>query len=141
MSGTQVLTPSDDIRPLVHRLLWLQVAVGAAAALVGFAFWGRYVAVSALAGALIGVIANLYMTLRGLRPASTARNALGRLYVGQMVKMVVSVTLLYVAATRLPHVSVPALMIGFIATLMLVWFIPFASVARVRRRDHENERS
>ena len=99
---------SDDLRPLVQRLSGLQAGVGAAAALVGLAFWGRNVAISALAGGFIGVIANLYLTLRGLRPASTAASALGRLYFGQFVKMVVSVVLLYVAATRLPHVSVQA---------------------------------
>src|SRR5580704_4516643 len=112
LSGTQVQTPSDDIRPLGHRVLWLQVGSGLAVALVTLGFWGRDLAVSALAGALIGVIANLYMTLRGLRPVSTARSALGRLYFGQLVKMIVSVALLYVAVTCLPHVSVPALLIG-----------------------------
>ena len=101
-------------------------------------------AISVLAGALIGVIANLYMTLRGLRPANTARSALGRLYFGQMVKMVVSVVLLYVAATELPlvvreprQVVVPPLLIGFIATLAVVWLMPFASAARLRRREQE----
>lgn len=129
---------------LARRLLWLQVGVGAAAALVAWAFWGRNNAISVLAGALIGVIANLYLTLRGLRPASTARGALGRLYFGQFVKMVVSVVLLYAAAKQLPLVVkepmqlvVPPLLIGFVATLVVVWFIPFASAARMRRRDGE----
>lgn len=132
-----VPSPKDNLQPLARRLLWLQAGVGAVAALVGLAVWGRNVAISALAGALIGLVANLYLTLRGLRPAGSARSALGRLYFGQFVKMVVSVGLLYLAATRLPHVSVQALLIGFIATLAVVWFIPFASAARARRRDGE----
>jgi F0F1-type ATP synthase assembly protein I len=138
-----VPSPEDNAQ-LARRLLWLQAGVGAAAALVAWAFWGRSVAISVLAGALIGVIANLYMTLRGLRPASTARSALGRLYLGQFVKMVVSVVLLYVAARELPRLVnepmqlvVPPLLIGFIATLVVVWFIPFVSAARMRRREDE----
>ena len=137
-------SPEDNAQALGRRLLWLQAGASCAAALVAWAFWGRNVAVSTLAGALIGVIANLYMTLRGLRPASTARSALGRLYFGQMVKMVVSVALLYVAAKQLPlvikeptAVVVPPLIIGFMVTLVVVWFIPFASAARMRRREGE----
>jgi F0F1-type ATP synthase assembly protein I len=137
-----VPSPEDKLQLLVRRLLWLQAGVGVAAALVARAFWGRNDAISVLAGALIGVIANLYMTLQGLRPASTARSALGRLYFGQFVKMVVSVVLLYVAARELPLVVkepvqlvVPPLLIGFVATLVVVWFIPFASAARMRRRE------
>jgi ATP synthase protein I len=134
-----VATPRDDFRPLAHRLLWLQTGVAVLAAIVGLAFWGRNVAISALVGGLIGVIANLYLTFRGLQPASTPQGALGRLYVGQFVKMVVSLALLYLAATRLPRVSVPALLTGFIATLVVVWFAPFASAARARRPDSGND--
>ncbi len=133
------------MQPLARRLLWLQAGVGAAAALVAWAFWDRNIAISVLAGALIGVIANLYMTLQGLRPASTARRALGRLYFGQFVKMVVSVVLLVVAANELPRMVkeptqlvVPPLLIGFIATLVVVWVIPFASAARMRRRGSKS---
>lgn len=129
---------------LARRLLWLQVGMSAAAALVAWVLRGRSTAISVLAGALIGVIANLYMTLRGLRPASTARSALGRLYFGQFVKMVVSVGLLYVAAKELPRIVqepmqavVPPLLIGFVATLVVVWFIPFASAARMSRRKSD----
>ena len=141
-----VPSPEDKLQSLARRLLWLQAGVGAAAALVAWAFWSRDVAISVLAGALIGVIANLYMTLRGLRPASTARSALGRLYLGQFVKMVASVVLLVVAANELPRVLkeptqlvVPPLLIGFVATLAVVWVIPFASAARMRRRERETE--
>ncbi len=127
--------PRDDNRLLARRLLWLQAGAGLAATGVGLAFWGHSVGISALAGAFIGVVANLYMTLRGLRPARTPRGALGRLYFGQLVKMAVGVALLVVAVKYLPHVSVAALMLGFIATLVVVWFVPFASVARARRGD------
>ena len=120
MSGTQVATRRDELRPLAHRLLWMQAGAAVLAGIVGLAFWGRNVAISALVGGLIGVIANLYLTFRGLQPASTPQGALGRLYVGQFVKMVVSVALLYLAVTRLPRVSMPALLCGFFATLVIV---------------------
>jgi F0F1-type ATP synthase assembly protein I len=135
-----VPSPEDNAQPLARRLLWLQAGAGAAAALVAWALRGRNTAISVLAGALIGVIANLYMTLQGLRPADSARSALGRLYFGQFVKMVVSVVLLYVAAQELPRLLrepmqqvVPPLLIGFVATLVVVWLIPFALAVRMRR--------
>ena len=56
--------------------------------------------------------------------------------------MVASVVLLVVAANELPRVLkeptqlvVPPLLIGFIATLVVVWVVPFASAARMRRRE------
>ncbi len=55
-------------------------------------------ALSALAGGLIGLIANACMTLTALRSTASAAGALGRLMVGQMVKVVLTVGLLLIVA-------------------------------------------
>jgi F0F1-type ATP synthase assembly protein I len=131
LSGSQVPTSSDaEIRRLAHRVLLLQTVVGLAVALVCLVFWGRNAFISALAGAFTGVIANLYMTLRALQPARTPQAALGRMYFGQLIKVVVSVALFVVAFRYLPHVVWPALLVAYLATLVVSWSVPFASLRR-----------
>lgn len=125
-------TSSDsDIRPLASRILLVQTGAGAAVALVCLLVWGRYAWASALAGAGTGVIANMYMTFKALQPARTPGRALGQLYLGQLVKLGLTVALL-MAAARMPHVSWPALLIAYLATLVVFWWVPFASAPRTR---------
>ena len=71
----------DDIRPVAARILLTQVGMGGVVALACWLVWGARAGSSALAGAAIGVIANLYMTSTALKPALSARGALARLYV------------------------------------------------------------
>ena len=122
----------SDIRPLASRILLVQTGAGAAVALVCLLVWGRYACRSALAGALTGVVANMYMTFKALQPARTPRRALGQLYLGQLVKVALTVAL-FVLAARMPHVSWPALLIGYLATLVVFWWVPFASAPCTRR--------
>ena len=124
-------TSSDSqIRRLAHWVLLLQTVVGLAVALVCLVFWGRSAFISALAGAFTGVIANLYMTLRALQPARTPQGALGRLYFGQLIKVVVSLALFVLAFRYLPHVVWPALLVAYLAILVVSWSLPFASMRR-----------
>jgi ATP synthase protein I len=127
-----VPTSSDtDIRPLASRILLVQTGAGAAVALVCLLVWGRYAFVSALAGAGTGLVANLYMTFKALQPARTPRRALGQLYLGQLVKVGLTVALFMLAA-HLPHLSWPALLIAYLATLVVFWGVPFAAAPRTR---------
>jgi ATP synthase protein I len=127
-----VPTSSDsDIRPLASRILLVQTGAGAAVALVCLLVWGRYAFVSALAGAGTGLVANLYMTFKALQPARTPRRALGQLYLGQLVKVGLTVALFMLAA-RLPHLVWPALLIAYLATLVVFWWVPFAAAPRTR---------
>jgi len=127
-------TGSDsDIRPLASRILLVQTGAGATVALVCLLVWGRYAFVSALAGAGTGLVANLYMTFKALQPARTPRRALGQLYLGQLVKVGLTVALFMLAA-RLPHVSWPALLIAYLATLVVFWWVPFSAASRTRMR-------
>ncbi len=125
-------TSSDsDIRPLASRILLVQTGAGAAVALVCLLVWGRFACFSALAGALTGVVANMYMTFKALQPARTPGRALGQLYLGQLVKVALTVAL-FVLAARMPQVSWPALLSAYLATLVVFWWVPFAAVPRTR---------
>ena len=132
-SGSHAVpTSSDsDIRPLASRILLVQTGAGAAVALVCLLVWGRYACFSALAGASTGVTANLYMTFKALRPARTPRRALGQLYLGQLVKVALTVAL-FMLASRMPHVSWTALLSAYLATLVVFWWVPFAAAPRTR---------
>jgi ATP synthase protein I len=121
----------SDIRPLASRILLVQTGAGAAVALVCLLVWGRYACVSALAGAGTGVAANLYMTFKALQPARTPRRALGQLYLGQLVKVGLTVALFMLAA-RLPHLVWPALLIAYAATLVVFWWVPMIAAPRMR---------
>jgi len=70
------------------------------------------------------VIANLYMTLKALKPAATPGGALGRIYMGQLVKVAITVGL-FMAAARVRGLSWPALLIGYLSTLIVFWWVPF----------------
>lgn len=122
-------TSSDaDIRPVAARILLTQIGVGVVIALACLG-WGSRAGVSALAGAAIGVIANLYMTLTALRPARTPHGALGRLYLGQLIKVVLTVGLL-IAVAHVTRVIWPALLAAYAATLVVFWWVPFVSGRR-----------
>jgi ATP synthase protein I len=129
-----VPTSSDsDIRPLGVRILLVQTSAGATVALVCLLVWGRYACMSALAGAGTGIIANMYMTFRALQPARTPRRALGQLYLGQLVKVGLTVALFMLAA-RMPQVSWAALLAAYLATLVVFWWVPFTAASRTRPR-------
>lgn len=119
----------SDIRPIAVRILAWQAGIGVVIAAVCLALWGRHAGVSALAGAAIGIVANLYMTLKALRPKRSARAALGALYMGQLVKVALTVAL-FVTAARLPGLVWPALLVAYIATLVVFWWVPFRMAPR-----------
>ena len=115
---------NNDIGPLAVRILQWQTGVALAAAAVAALGWGRRAGLSALAGGAIGLIANLCMTLRSLRPTDSAGGALGRVLMGQMVKVAITVGL-FVAAARVSGLVWPAMLIGYVATLVVFWWVPF----------------
>jgi F0F1-type ATP synthase assembly protein I len=123
--------PSADtvIRPLAARILRVQFAVALGAGLIGWLGYGRDAGLSALGGGLIGVIANLYMTFNALRPSTTATGALGRLLFGQLVKVGLTVAM-FVAAARMPGLIWPALLVSYLATLVVFWWVPLRAGRR-----------
>jgi F0F1-type ATP synthase assembly protein I len=120
-----------DARRLAYRVLLLQVLVGLVAALVCLV-WGHKGFTSALTGAVTGVIANLYMTFRAVSPARSPQAALGRLYLGQFIKVVVTLGLFGVALLlyRRDQLMLGALLAGYVAVLVVSWTVPFVSLRR-----------
>lgn len=124
------LNSNNDIGRLAVRILQSQAGVAAAAAVVAGLGWGWHAGLSALAGGAIGLIANLYMTFRALRPADSPHGALGRLVMGQLVKVAITVGLFWVAS-RQAWMSWPALLIGYLGTLVAFWWVPYRSSGQV----------
>ncbi len=119
-----------DTRRLAARILIAQAASTILIAALCLA-WSKMHALSALAGGMIGLIANAWMTLNALRPTASAAGALGRLMIGQMVKIVLTVGLLLIVA-RGGWARWPPLLFAYAATLVVYWFVPVLSM-RTRR--------
>lgn len=129
-------TSSDvNARSLANRVLLAQAVIGLVVTLACWP-WGWQTSLSGLAGAVTGVVANLYMTFRAMQPARTARAALGRMYFGQLLKVVLTVVLLVAAVLVLQRVagrvSVPALIVGYIAVLAVSWVVSFLGLRGTR---------
>jgi F0F1-type ATP synthase assembly protein I len=120
---------SDPDRPIAGRVLRAQMGVGAVLSLACFAIWGRSGFVSALIGAGIAVIANAYRTFKALQPASTARRALGKLYLAELVNFGLTIALFLVAG-RLPHVQWLALLLTYVGTIVALWWVPLMASTR-----------
>lgn len=110
-----------DGRRVTARILLLQAVVAGVVALACLLAWNARIGASALAGAAISVVASLYMTLNSLRPAPTPRLAFRRIWVGQLLKYVLTVVLL-VAVMRMTKVALPALFAGYVAMLLVYWW-------------------
>ncbi|MFO1427119.1 MAG: ATP synthase subunit I [Steroidobacteraceae bacterium] len=133
------MIPSRDPETsrLALRILLWQTAVTLALAALAAPLWGLRVGASALAGGAIGVVANLYMTFAALRPVGSAALALGRMYVGQLVKVLLTVAMFY-ALARGGWVSWPIAIGAYIATLVVFWVVPAASGPRLPPRSMGN---
>ena len=114
------MIPEPDIRRLAIRILLAQASVTIIIAGVCGAFWGDRHGGSALVGGAIGTLANLYMTVAALRMSRSAGGALGRLMLGQLVKVVLTVAL-FVIAARSGKVKWIPLLGTYTATLMAFW--------------------
>ncbi|MBK6597032.1 MAG: ATP synthase subunit I [Proteobacteria bacterium] len=124
----------STVRRLAVRILAAQVVVTLAVALVAYVASGASAAASALAGGSIGVVANLFMTFQSLRRARGAAQALGRMLIGQFVK--VALTLMgFVALAQSRDVVWIAAIAAYIATLLAFWVIPALGSRRLPPRS------
>jgi ATP synthase protein I len=129
-----IIARDGGIRRTAARILMAQAAITILIAAVCALIWGRTHAMSALAGGLIGLIANVFMTLSALRPTASAAGALGRLMFGQLVKIAVTIGALLIVA-RGGWANWPALLIAYAATLVMFWFVPTWDLRPRRPRD------
>lgn len=123
-----------ETRRIAARILITQAVMTILVAVLCLVIWGRTHALSALAGGLIGLVANAYMTLTSLRSSANAAGALGRLLVGQFVKVALTVGLMLVVAQG-RWANWPALIFAYMATLVVFWFVPTLHMRARRTRD------
>lgn len=105
-----------------------------ALAAVCYGLWGARYGASALAGGSIGCIANLYMTLTALRPGGGAGLVLGRVLLGQFVKVVLTVAM-FIAVARTGKAAWPPVIATYVATLVVFWVVPAMAGPRLPPRS------
>ena len=116
---------SFRIAPTVQRLLLVQCLTGVALAALLF-LWDVQAAYSALTGAAIGFLPNLYLALRvfDLSKGRSARSTLRAFYIGAAGKFIVTVALFIVALRLISPLNVLAMFGGFIAIQVVHWATP-----------------
>jgi len=134
MTGLSDPASDPQARRLAGRILLGQAAATVVLGTLVATMAGLASAVSIVAGGLIGLIANLYMALAVLRPARTAGLAFGRLLVGQVVKVLITVGMFLAVAQR-KDVVWPALVSGYAATLVVFWLVPALASPRLPPRS------
>ena len=106
------------------------MAVVAAQIVAGFALAGMFAsggdsraAYSVLAGTVSGALPNYYLALKMFSVAvdAPAEQLLRVAYVGETLKIVFACAMLAVAMVTL-DVSVPYLLVGYLATVVVQWF-------------------
>jgi ATP synthase protein I len=120
------------MRLMAARILLVQTGVTLCLAVLCFLVWGPRHGGSALAGGAIGVVANLYMSFAALRPTASAGGALARLFVGQFVKVGLTVAL-FVIVARTGAAAWPPLIAAYIATVVSFWAVPMMASRQPRR--------
>lgn len=128
--------PRDpDTHRLARRILTWQALTSVGLALFGVALFGTRAGLWVLAGGAIGTVANLYMTFAALRSVGgNAGLALRRLFTGQFVKVGLTV-LLFVVVARRGDAIWPAVIVGYIATLVVFWALPAMAAPKLPPRS------
>lgn len=105
-----------------YRLAAWQLAATAIVVAAASAVSGGNAAISAACGGLIGIVAGLYQALRMLRvDASTyPEQFMASVYVGEALKIVLTVAL-FIAAIRLLGVEMVPTIMGYAATYVVYW--------------------
>lgn len=129
-----IIARDAETRRTAARILMAQAATTIVMAGLCALLWGRAQALSALAGGGTGLLANLFMTLSALRPAASPAGALGRVLLGQFMKVAVTVVL-FVVAARTGKVVWPAMLAGYAATLLIFWIVPVLGTRPRRPKD------
>jgi F0F1-type ATP synthase assembly protein I len=110
-------------RRLAFGVVLGQAGVTLIVVLCAWGLAGRGAAASALAGGAIAWVTSRYAGRLALVQERSPGAALGRVLLGELVKVISTITL-FVAATRVPHVSWAALLCGYTAGLVASWRQP-----------------
>jgi ATP synthase protein I len=115
-------TRVNMLQRAAFRLAGWQVLITALVAAIAGVMGGSEAAVSALMGGMIGVIAGLYQALRMFRvdASEDPEGFVSGVYVGEAVKIVLTVALM-IAAIKALSVEMLPFMLGYIAIYVVYW--------------------
>jgi ATP synthase protein I len=119
-------------RRLAFGVVLGQAGVTVVAALCALALGGRLAAVSALLGGAIATLGSLAMValVFGGGTAASPQRALGALYAGEAVKVVLVIAL-FVGVLKWMHVAPLAMLATFIATVLVYWIALIGALPRI----------
>jgi len=106
------------------RVLGAQVLVGALVSLLAWLVAGRMVAAWSAAYGALAVVVPALVFLRGLKRQQGVQNAsaaLGGFFVWEMVKVVLTVAMLFAAPRLILGLDWLALLAGFVVTMKVYW--------------------
>ncbi len=121
-------------KQVTRKIITIQLLVTLLAAAASFAFNSLQAAYSALVGGGISTVATLYFasTVFSIRIGSPAAKIARAFYMGEVVKMLLTVILLSVALLWFDVSPLP-LLLAYMAALMAYWLaLPFTYDASVR---------
>lgn len=116
-----------------YRLIITQLAVSMLFSLICFCIFGIVGVVSALAGGLVNIVPNFYFARKvfSCRGAQASRKIVNNFYVGEAIKIILSIALfavVFMFFTIKPVVFFAA----YILTQMVIWFAPLLFVKGIK---------
>jgi len=105
----------------IPRLLGLQFVVGAALAAALWGVYGSVAGYSALLGSLACVVPNAFLGLRLMAPRRDAEALLRAAWIGELVKLALTVLIFTLVFTQVRPLSPAALFAGFIVTQLMAF--------------------
>jgi ATP synthase protein I len=105
----------------IPRLLGRQFVVGAALAAVIWVVYGHTAGYSALLGSLTCVVPNAFLGLRLMAPRRDAKALLRAAWIGELIKLVLTVLIFTLVFTQVRPLSPAALFAGFIVTQLVAF--------------------
>ena len=121
-------------KQVTRKIIIIQLLVTLLVAIVSFAFNSLQAAYSALVGGGISIVATLYFASKvfAVRIGAPAAKIARAFYVGEVVKMLLTVVLLSIALLWFDVSPLP-LLLAYMAALMAYWLaLPFTYDASVR---------
>ena len=120
----------------IPRVLMWQFLVGLVLAAVLWGVFGKVVGYSAALGSLICVIPNAFLALRLVIPRSDpgAEALVGAAWIGEIMKLALTVLFFTLAFTQVRPLSAAALFAGFITTQLVV----FSGLLMRHEQDTDN---
>lgn len=105
----------------IPRILGWQLVVGAVLAAVLWGVYGNTAGYSAFLGSLACVVPNTFFGLRMMAPRRDANALLRAAWIGELIKLVLTVLIFTLVFTQVRPLSPAALFAGFIVTQLVAF--------------------